>query len=103
LNNGGHEQDVKAMLELYDNPEELTFPDEEVSEMVEINGKGADKVAIKRMIVDKMATMKGMGADKVPTNGKSADKVPISDASADKLADIVICLAKQVPRNILGG
>ena len=28
LPNGGHEQDVKAMLELYDNPEELTFPEE---------------------------------------------------------------------------
>lgn len=28
LPNCGHEQDVKAMLELYDNPEELTFPEE---------------------------------------------------------------------------
>ena len=28
LANGGHEQDVKAMLKLYDNPEELTFPEE---------------------------------------------------------------------------
>ena len=28
LPNGGHEQDVKAMLELYDNPEELIFPEE---------------------------------------------------------------------------
>ena len=28
LPNVGHEQDVKAMLELYDNPEELTFPEE---------------------------------------------------------------------------
>jgi len=46
LPNDGHKQDVKAMLKLYDNPEELTFPDEDVSNKVEKNSKGADKVAI---------------------------------------------------------
>lgn len=39
LPNGGHEQDVKAMLELYDHPEELTFPEEGVSEYVSGNGE----------------------------------------------------------------
>ena len=37
LPNGGHEQDVKAMLELYDHPEELTFPKEGLSETVSKN------------------------------------------------------------------
>ena len=46
LPNGGHEQDVKAMLELYDHPEELTFPDTEVSETVSKNGKNVDKLSI---------------------------------------------------------
>ena len=52
----------------------MTFPDEEVSNKVEINGKGADKVAIKRMIADKMAIMKEVGVDKVPTNAEIGDK-----------------------------
>lgn len=43
LPNGGNEQDVKAMLELYDHPEELTFPDTEVSDMVSGNGKNVRK------------------------------------------------------------
>lgn len=43
LPNGGYEQDVKAMLELYDHPEELTFPDTEVSDMVSGNGKNVRK------------------------------------------------------------
>ena len=43
LFNGGHEQDVKAMLELYDHPEELTFPDAEVSDRMSASGEGVDK------------------------------------------------------------
>lgn len=86
LPNGGHEQDVKAMLELYDNPEELTFPEEEVNDNVEMNGKGADKVAIKRMIVDKMAIMSAKSADKVPINTENGDKLAINTKNGDKLA-----------------
>lgn len=40
---GVKEYDVKAMLELYDHPEELTFPDTEVSDMVSGNGKNVRK------------------------------------------------------------
>lgn len=43
LPNGGHEQDVKAMLELYDHPEELTFPSEEVSDWVSENDNNVRK------------------------------------------------------------
>jgi len=92
LPNGGHEQDVKAMLELYDNPEELTFPEEEANVSIEMNGKGDDKVAIKRMIVDKMAIMRGTDADKVPINAINGDKVAINDGTIDKLAEIVMYL-----------
>ena len=81
LPNSGHEQDVKAMLELYDNPEELTFPEEDVSNIVGMNGKSADKVAIRRMIVDKMAI-----------NAKNGDKMAINDSVIDKMADIVMYL-----------
>lgn len=89
LPNGGHEQDVKAMLELYDNPEELTFPDEEMSEIVSENNQGVDKLTIKQMIIVR-------SADKLPINANNsiqgADKLPITDGMADKLADIVIFL-----------
>lgn len=80
LPNGGHEQDVKAMLELYDNPEELTFP-EKVNDNVDVNDKVADKVAIKQKIVDKMAT-----------NNKNGDKLSITENVIDKMADIVVYL-----------
>ena len=89
LFNGGHVQDVKAMLELYDHPEKLSFPDAEVSDRMSANGEDVDKLAIKQMIVAR-------SADKVPTNADklvvSADKMPISDGTADKLVDIVIYL-----------
>lgn len=89
LPNGGHEQDVKAMLELYDNPEELTFPEEVKNDNVGTNGKGADKVTIKGMVVDKMAIMRANSADKVPINGESANK----------LADIIIYLGNNPNSN----
>ena len=81
LPNGGHEQDVKAMLELYDNPEELTVPEEKVNDKVEMNDKGADKVAIKRII-----------GDKLTTNVKNGDKMAINDSVIDKMADIIMYL-----------
>ena len=92
LPHGGNEQDVKAMLELYDNPEELTFPEEEMSYNVEVNDKGVDKVAIKQMIVDKMAIMRGKDTDKLATNAKTGDKLAINYGVIDKMADIVIYL-----------
>ena len=101
LPNGGHEQDVKAMLELYDNPEELTFPEEgkfygQEGDMQ--NNQNVDKLTIKQLIIVR-------SADKVPTNTldvpisadndtPSADKLAITDEMADKLADIVIYLKK---------
>lgn len=99
LPNGGHEQDVKAMLELYDNPEELMFPEDgklygQEGDMQ--NDQNVDKLVIKQLIIAK-------SADKVPTNAlnvpvnvdnsiQSVDKVSITDEMADKLADIVIYL-----------
>lgn len=80
------------MLKLYDNPEELTFPDDEISDNVEsddksgdklaINDKNGDKLAIKQMIVDKMAI----------TTAKNADKMAINDHVVDKMADIIMYL-----------
>ena len=43
LPNDGHEQDVKAMLELYDHPEELTFPEGGLSETVSENDNNVRK------------------------------------------------------------
>lgn len=79
---GGNEQDVKAMLELYDNPEELMFPEGEQDCYISTDSNGDDKVPT------------NIGSDdKVPIKRVIADKVPIiSQESADKLADIIIYL-----------
>jgi hypothetical protein len=74
------------MTRQYDNPEELTFPEEEVNDNVEMNGKGVDKLAIKRMIADKMAIMSAKSADKVPINAENVDKLAINTKIGDKLA-----------------
>ena len=65
LPNGGHEQDVKAMLELYDNPEELTFSDGGMSDKVSEKGKN------------------------VRQNNDLSDKL------SDKLSDIVVWTASK--------
>lgn len=58
LPNGGHEQDVKAMLELYDHPEELTFPEEGVSEYVSGNGEDVrNDVGLSEKISEKQNIM----------------------------------------------
>lgn len=58
LPNGGHEQDVKAMLELYDHPEELTFPEEGVSEYVSGNGEDVrNNVGLSEKISEKQDIM----------------------------------------------
>ena len=89
LPNGGHEQDVKAMLELYDNPEELTFPDEEMSdkvseneENVRQNGDLPDKLSDKQILKDKI-------------KAELSDKTKISDKLSDKLSDIVVWTATE--------
>ena len=71
LPNGGHEQDVKAMLELYDNPEELTFPEEEMSDKVSEN------------------------KENVRQNNELSDKTKISGKLSDKLSDIVVWTASE--------
>ncbi len=71
LPNGGHEQDVKAMLELYDKPEELTFPEEEMSDKVSEN------------------------KENVRQNNELSDKTKISGKLSDKLSDIVVWTASE--------
>ena len=96
LPNGGHEQDVKAMLELYEHPEELTFQEEGVSEYVSEKGENVDKLAIKQMIVDKLATIRQNESNVGDNNAvspKTGDKLPIRDEVVDKLADIVVFLS----------
>jgi len=98
LPNGGYEQDVKAMLKLYDNPEELTFPDEEMSDKMSENNQDVDKLAIKQLIIARSADKVPTNAPEVPINAnnsiQSADKVSITHEMADKLADIIIYLKK---------
>lgn len=77
LNKGEHEQDVKAMIELYDNPEELTF-EEDVPQNSTQN-QNADKRPINLKTADKWSIKKEL-----------TDKWSITTSLADKLADIVI-------------
>ncbi len=78
LPNGGHEQDVKAMLELYDNPEELTFPDDKASDKADLSDKMSDKTLLK---------------DKIKV--KLSDKEKISDKMSDKMSDIIALAATE--------
>lgn len=80
LPNGGHEQDVRAMLELYDNPEELTFPEEmsENKENVRQSNELSDKLSDKQVLKDKI-------------KAELSDKTKISD----KLSDIVVWTASE--------
>ena len=99
---GVKEYDVKAMLELYDHPEELTFPDTEVSDIVSENGKNVDKLAIKRMIGGKLATIRQNESnigDNDAVSPKTGDKLPIRDEVVDKLADIVVFLGGTTESN----
>jgi predicted HTH transcriptional regulator len=102
LPNGGHEQDVKAMLELYDHPEELTFPEAEMSNTTSENMQDVDRLAIKQIIVDKLATMRQNGSeigDKATIVSKTGDKLPTRDEIVDKLADIVVFLESTTESN----
>jgi predicted HTH transcriptional regulator len=84
LFNGGHEQDVKAMLELYDNPEELTFPGdnnlfgpEKVSDKLSDKPKMSDKLFDKSVLKDKITK-------------ELSDKPKMSDKMSDILSDIFV-------------
>ena len=59
------------MLELYDNPEELTFPEEEMSDKVSEN------------------------KENVRQNNELSDKTKISGKLSDKLSDIVVWTASE--------
>ena len=84
LPNGGHEQDVNAMLELYDNPEELTFPDSEVSGKVSGNDENVRKGG---GLTDKMSDKQSL-KDKI--RRKLSDKTKMPRKMSDKLSDIVV-------------
>ena len=102
LPNGGHEQDVKAMLELYDHPEELTFPSEEMSDRMSEHGENVDRLAIKQIISDKLATMRQIASktgDNSTISPRNVDKLPIRDEIVDKLADIVVFLSGTAESN----
>lgn len=84
LPNGGNEQDVKAMLELYDNPEELTFPDADVSEIKHENDRNVRKDGgLTEKIADEQALK-----DKI--RKELTDKTKMSSKMSDKLSDIVV-------------
>ena len=100
---------MKAMMELYDNPEELTFPDEEMSDKVSENEESvrqnsnlSDKLAIKQIIGDKLAIIQQdnlkFGA-KVIISPKIDNKLAIKEEFVDKLADIVVFLRSTTESN----
>ena len=102
LPNGGHEQDMKAMLELYDHPEELTFPNTEMSDKLSENEQNVDKLAIKQIIGDKLATIQQIEpeiGDKVTITPKTNDNLPKKDVIVDKLADIIVFLSGNIESN----
>ena len=88
LPNGGHEQDVKAMLELYDNPEELTFL-EEMSDKVSEN---KENVRQTNNLSDNLSDKQDL-KDKI--KAELSDKTKISDKLSDKLSDIVVWTASK--------
>ena len=88
LPNGGHEQDVKAMLEPYDNPEELTFP-EEMSDKVSENKENVRQI---NDLSDKLSDKQDL-KDKI--KAELSDKTKISDKLSDKLSDIVVWTASK--------
>ena len=96
-------------MELYDNPEELTFPDEEMSDKVSENEESvrqnsnlSDKLAIKQIIGDKLAIIQQdnlkFGA-KVIISPKIDNKLAIKEEFVDKLADIVVFLRSTTESN----
>lgn len=89
----GNEQDVEAMLELYDDADELTFTETTESTTETIG----DKSRFTNKIGDKLATNKDIG-DKLAIKPFVGDKFAINEELVDKLADIMVFL-KQHPRS----
>ena len=93
---------TKDILELYDHPKELTFPSEEMSDRMSEHGENVDRLAIKQIISDKLATMR-QKESKIGDNNalppRNGDKLPIRDEIVDKLADIVVFLSGTVESN----
>ena len=91
----GHEQDVDAMLQLYDNPEDLNLSGQDG----DLSGKNTPELPDKhdlsgnrtRELPDKVS-LSGKITDKMRLSGKITDKLPITEALIDKLADIYIYL-----------
>ena len=73
LQNDGHAQDVNAMLELYDNPDELKFSSVEMSDIMSEKQKMSDIKALKGKIRKELS-----------------DKAKMSDKMSDKMTDIVV-------------
>lgn len=71
---GGHEQDVNAMLELYDHPEELTFPDDSSNNA---SDKPSDNAKLKDRIRKELS-----------------EKAGVSEKMSEKMSEIV-CMATQ--------
>ena len=81
---------------------ELTFSENGLSETVSEKKKNVDKLAIKQIISDKLATMR-QKESKIGDNNalppRNGDKLPIRDEIVDKLADIVVFLSGTAESN----
>ena len=87
---------VEAMLQLYDNAEELTFMG-----TTETSGSATETIGDKARFInkigDKLATNKDIG-DKLAIKLFVGDKLAINEEAVDKLAHIMVFL-KQHPRS----
>ena len=82
--------------------EELTFSEAEMSNTTSENMQDVDRLAIKQMIVDKLATMRQNGSkigDKATITSKTGNKLPTRDEIVDKLADIIMFLESTTESN----
>lgn len=91
LSFNGNEMDVDAMLQLYDNPEEIELSGnaedllgkehEELPDKTNLSGIIVDKLSIKQKIVDKLSV-----------NDTIVDKYKINDDFIDNMTDIIMYL-----------
>ena len=73
----GHEQDVQAMLELYDHPEELIMSDTEMSDKADGNNDLSDKQSNSQTLTDKIRR-------------ELSDNNNLSDKMSERLSDIIV-------------